>query len=312
MAHATYQHLYGPVPSRRLGRSLGINMVPHKVCCFDCIYCQLGRTTTHTVVSAEYVPSAEIILELESWLRRDGQADFLTFAGAGEPTLHSRLADIMAIAREKTDIPIALLTNGALLWTEQGRAAALQADVLLPSLDAGTVPTFERINRPCAELSLERIIAGMAETVAQAPARTWLEVMIVKGVNDSAAELEAIAQAAALINPDQIQVNTVVRPVPGGGAERIGDEDLQRVCRILGPKASVIPSAWERRAPAGAERNVDEVLALVNYRPCTLQDIAHGLGIHPNEALKYVTGLLSTGRVHAVERDGQTFYTGAH
>lgn len=311
MPDPTYKHLYGPVPSRRLGRSLGINMVPHKTCCLDCIYCQLGRTTKHTMRVAEYTPAHEIILDLERWMRLDGQADFLTFAGSGEPTLQARLADIMALAHEQSDIPIALLTNGALLWTEEGRAAALQADVLMPSLDAATPEVFERINRPCAGLTLDRVVEGLVETVSDFRGQTWLEVMLVKGVNDDEAELEAIAEAAARIGPEQIQVNTVVRPVPGGGAERIGDEDLKRVCEILGPKASVIPSAWEHGAPAGSERSTDEVLALVSYRPCTLQDIAHGLDMHPNEALKYVAQLLDQESIRPVERNGQTFYTGA-
>jgi len=311
MPDPTYKHLYGPVPSRRLGRSLGINMVPHKTCCLDCIYCQLGRTTKHTMRVAEYTPAHEIILDLERWMRLDGQADFLTFAGSGEPTLQARLADIMALAHEQSDIPIALLTNGALLWTEEGRAAALQADVLMPSLDAATPEVFERINRPCAGLTLDRVVEGLVETVSDFRGQTWLEVMLVRGVNDDEAELEAIAEAAARIGPEQIQVNTVVRPVPGGGAERIGDEELQRVCELLGPKASVIPSAWEHGAPAGSERSTDEVLALVSYRPCTLQDIAHGLDMHPNEALKYVVQLLDQESIRPIERDGQTFYTGA-
>ncbi|MCD6359308.1 MAG: radical SAM protein [Armatimonadetes bacterium] len=306
-----YKHLYGPVPSRRLGRSLGIDMVPHKTCCFDCIYCQLGRTTNHTMKVAEYTPAHEIILDLERWMRLDGQADYLTFSGSGEPTLQARLADIMALAHEQSDVPIALLTNGALLWTEQGHAAALQADVLMPSLDAATPETFEIINRPCKGLTLDRVIEGLVESVADCPGETWLEVMVVQGINDSDEELGAIAEAAARINPDQIQINTVVRPVPGGGVERVSDAQLEHACEVLGPKASVIPSAWERGSPEGAQRSEDEVLALVEYRPCTLQDIAHGLGIHPNEAIKYVDHLLADGKISQTAEGDETYFTRA-
>jgi len=309
MLSPTYKHLYGPVPSRRLGRSLGINMVPHKTCCFDCIYCQLGRTTKHTMQVAEYTPAHEIILDLERWMRLDGEADYLTFSGSGEPTLQARLPDIMALAHEQSKLPIALLTNGALLWTEHGRAAALQADVLMPSLDAAVPETFRRINRPCEGLDLGRVVEGLVETVAECPGETWLEVMLVEGINDSDEELTAIAEAAARIDPEQIQINTVVRPVPGGGVERVDDERLKHACEILGPKATVIDSAWERGAPDDAERSAEEVLALVSYRPCTLQDIAHGLGMHPNEALKYVTHLLAEGEISQTIEGEETYYT---
>ncbi len=311
MSKPKYKHLYGPVPSRRLGRSLGINMVPHKTCCFDCSYCQLGPTTTHTMQVAGYASSQEIMADLERWLRLDGEADYLTFAGSGEPTLQSGLAEIMSLAREHSDVPIALLTNGALLWTDQGRAAAMQADVLMPSLDAATPGTFARINRPCPGLTLERVIAGLVETVAASKGETWLEVMLVRGANDSEEELAAIAEVAARIGPEQIQINTVVRPVPGGGAERVSDALLARACEVLGPRATVIDSAWQHGAPVGAERSTEEVLALVGYRPCTLQDVAHGLGVHPNEAIKYVARLLSEGRISQTLQDGETYYTKA-
>jgi len=309
MLKPTYKHLYGPVPSRRLGRSLGIDMVPHKTCCFDCIYCQLGPTTNHTMKVAEYTPAAEIILDLERWMRLDGEADYLTFSGSGEPTLQARLPDIMALAKEQSRLPVALLTNGALLWTDHGRASAMQADVLIPSLDAATPEVFERVNRPCKGLTLDKIIEGLIATVAAFEGETWLEVMLVKDVNDSEAELEAIAAVAAQIAPEEIQVNTVVRPVPGGGPERLDDDELARACEILGPTASVIESAWEHGAPEGAERSEADVLGLVSYRPCTLQDVARGLDMHVNEAIKYVQHLLAEGKIAQHVENRETYYT---
>ncbi len=311
MHRPTYKHLYGPVPSRRLGRSLGIDMVPHKTCCYDCVYCQLGPTTNHTMAVAEYTPAHEIILDLERWLRLDGEADYLTFAGSGEPTLQARLADIMKLAREQSKLPVALLTNGALLWTEHARNAAMQADVLIPSLDAATPEVFERVNRPCEGVTLERVVDGLIETVAAFGGETWLEVMLVKGVNDSAEELRAIARVAEQIGPTEIQINTVVRPVPGGEVERLSDEELVRARKILGPTTKVIESAWEHGAPEDAERSEEDVLALVSYRPCTLADVARGLDMHVNEAVKYVQHLLSEGRIGQTHQDGETYYTKA-
>jgi len=221
MVTSAYKHLYGPVPSRRLGRSLGIDMAPYKTCCFDCIYCQLGRTTNHTMELAEYVPTDELLAEVEAWLQEDGQADYVTFSASGEPTLHSRLGEAIAGVKEMTDIPVALLTNGALLWMDTVREAALLAGLLMPSLDAATPEGLRAVNRPCEGLTLESIVEGLKRTVAEFEGDTWLEVLLVKGINDSETELGAIADALEEIQPTEVQINTVVRPVPGGGAEHL-------------------------------------------------------------------------------------------
>ncbi len=305
---ADYRHLYGPVPSRRLGRSLGIDMVPMKTCCLDCIYCQLGPTTVHTDERREYIKVEAVLDELARWLEAGGSADYLTFAGSGEPTLNSELGDAMARARELTDIPVCLLTNGALLWREDVRNAALQADLIMPSLDAGTEETLQRINRPVAGITLERYIEGLRTTVEVFRGEVWLEVMLVAGVNDSDEQLEALDAAIERIRPAQVQINTVVRPSLSARAERVSNSRLVRARVILGHRATVIPSAWERGAPEGAGVSEAEVLALVTYRPCTGQDVAHGLGMHPNEAIKYLAHLVSEGKIRTEERNGQLFY----
>ncbi len=309
---ADYEHLYGPVPSRRLARSLGIDMVPMKTCCLDCTYCQLGPTTVHTTELREYVEVDDILAELQRWLEAGGTADWLTFSGCGEPTLNSELGDAMARARELSDIPVALLTNGALLWHQGVRDAAMQADLIMPSLDAGTEETLRRINRPCCDITLERYVQGLRETVEAFHGEVWLEVMLVAGVNDSDEELVALDEAIERIRPAQVQINTVVRPAPSGDAERVDNGTLVRARVILGPNATVISSAWDRASvPEGAEHDEAEVLALVSYRPCTVADVAHGLGMHPNEAVKYLAHLLSEGKLRTEERDGELFYVRA-
>jgi wyosine [tRNA(Phe)-imidazoG37] synthetase (radical SAM superfamily) len=311
MEKTKYEHLYGPVPSRRLGRSLGIDMAPYKTCCFDCVYCQLGRTTNHTMRLAEYVPTGEVLAEVEAWLERDGGADYLTFSASGEPTLNSALGAAIAGVKAMTDIPVALLTNGALLWMDCVREAALLADLLIPSLDAATPGTLQAVNRPCDGLTLERIVRGIQRTVAEFEGPTWLEVMLVKGVNDSEGELRAIRAAVEEIKPTEVQINTVVRPVPGGAAERLGDEELARARDLLGPRARVIPSAWEHGAPERSAASEEDVLRLVSYRPCTLRDIARGLAMHPNEIIKYVDHLLADGAIGSKAIEGETYYTRA-
>lgn len=305
---AQYKHLYGPVPSRRLGRSLGVDMVPMKTCCFDCIYCQLGPTTVHTAERKAYVDVDEVLRELEAWLEAGGEADYLTFAGCGEPTLNIDLGDAMARARQLTNIPICLLTNGALLWRKGARDAAMQADLIMPSLDAATEQVFERINHPVKGLALQQVIEGLEETALEFHGEMWLEVMLVEGVNDSNEQLEALARVIRGIAPDQVQINTVVRPAPGTDVKRVDNGTLVRARVIFGPSATVISSAWEHDVPEGAAHSEEEVLALVSYRPCTIEDVSHGLGMHPNEAIKYLTHLIAEGKLDREDREGQTFF----
>lgn len=283
-------------------------MVPMKTCCLDCVYCQLGPTTVHTAERREYVEVDEIIAELEDWLATGGAADYLTFAGCGEPTLNSELGDAMARARALSGIPVCLLTNGALLWREDVRSAALQADLIAPSLDAATEATLAQINRPVPEITLARYVEGLRETVCVFRGEVWLEVMLVAGMNDSDEELEALAEAVAEIAPARVQINTVVRPSPGRVALRVDNHALVRARVILGPRAEVISSAWEHGVPADATHDEAEVLALISHRPATLQDVVHGLGIHPNEAIKYVAHLLADGRLRTETRNGATYY----
>lgn len=283
-------------------------MVPMKTCCLDCIYCQLGPTTVHTSERREYVEVDEIIAELEDWLAAGGSADYLTFAGCGEPTLNSELGDAMARARALSGIPVCLLTNGALLWREDVRSAALQADLIAPSLDAATEATFAQINRPVPEITLARYVEGLRETVRVFRGEVWLEVMLVAGVNDPDEELEALAEAVTEIAPARVQINTVVRPSPGRVALRVDNHALVRARVILGSRAEVISSAWEHAVPEGAAHDEAEVLALISHRPATLADVARGLGMHPNEATKYVAHLLADGRLRTETRDGATYY----
>ncbi|MGM0492464.1 MAG: radical SAM protein [Armatimonadota bacterium] len=305
---AEYEHLYGPVPSRRLGRSLGVDMVPMKTCCYDCVYCQLGPTTVHTDRRRAYVDVDEVMRELESWLEAGGEADYLTFAGCGEPTLNIDVGDAMARARELSGIPVCLLTNGALLWRKGPRDAAMQADLIMPSLDAATEEMFQRINQPVDGLLIDQVIDGLKETVLEFHGDVWLEVMLVAGLNDTDEELAALGDAVREIHPEQVQINTVVRPAPDRKVQRVDNATLVRARVILGPNATVISSAWEHSVPEGAEHTEQEVLALVSYRPCTVKDVSHGLGMHPNEAIKYLQHLVSEGKLKRDDRDGEMFF----
>jgi wyosine [tRNA(Phe)-imidazoG37] synthetase (radical SAM superfamily) len=312
MSEGRYRYLFGPVPSRRLGRSLGIDPVPHKTCSFDCVYCQLGRTTRLTTTRLPYVPAAEIIAELDRWLDDGGAADFLTLSGSGEPTLNSEIGQVIAWAKSHTGIPVAVLTNGSLLWDPAVREDLAEADVVIPSLDAALPRVFRAVNRPCAGLCLDRVIAGLRALRRQLAGEVWLEVMLVKGLNDTPADLSSLREAVDFIAPHRVQINTVVRPPAEAWAQPLSPDDLAVAAGILGPTAEIIAPLPEGfLAGAHLDRTEDDVVEMLRRRPCTLDDIAEGLSLHRNEVGKYLANLVERDRVRAVEQDGTRFYLAA-
>lgn len=301
-------YTYGPVPSRRLGRSLGVDLVPPKTCNFNCIYCQLGPTDRTTVERADYVPVAEVVEEVRTRLAEGARPDYVTLGGSGEPTLHRSFGEVAAGIRRSTDVPIALLTNGALFYLPEVRAACAAIDLVLPSLDAGDEETFRRINRPHPGITLEKVVGGLAALRREFAGEIWLEVFIIEGVNSSDEQAGAIKRCVERIGPDRVQLNTAVRPPADEQVHAAASESLERIQRLLGPRAEIIASTGGFEAIPGAEAKKDEVLAILRRRPCTLDDIAGGLGIHPNEAVKYLRALLDEGAVRRRQRRYETYY----
>jgi len=304
-----YRHLFGPVPSRRLGRSLGIDPVPHKTCSFDCVYCQLGPTTHHTAERRPYVPATQIIAELEYWLEQDGCADYLTLSGSGEPTLNCEIGDVIHWAQSHTTIPIAVLTNSSLLWDPEVRAQLATADLLLPSLDAALASSFARVNRPCTGLDLDRVLAGLKAMSDEFAGEIWLEVLLVEDINSSPEDLLALAAAVHDLRHERVQINTVVRPPAESCARPVTAGQLQEACLILGPRAEIIAPLEGLAGLVGARKGASEaLLELLNRRPCDLADLAMALGIHRNEVAKYINILLRGGLIESVEVEGKTFF----
>ncbi|HUV04744.1 MAG TPA: radical SAM protein [Armatimonadota bacterium] len=304
-----FKHLYGPVPSRRLGRSLGVDIVPYKVCSYDCIYCQLGRTTRLTSKPQVLIRTDDVIRELQKWLADGHTADYITFSGSGEPTLNSELDEMVGKASLLTDIPIAVITNGSLLSEPAVRAAVSCADLLLPSLDAGTEEVFSLVNRPADGIRFHEVIEGLERARQEFAGEFWLEVMLVQNLNDSEAELEAMRRIIDRMQPDKVQINTVERPSRSGEALPVSDALLSKACEILGPCSEVIaPGPITTKADHACESAEDALLDLLGRRPCKLLDITAGTNLHLHEAVKHLRRLMSKGLVISIGAATDPYY----
>ncbi len=296
------------MPSRRLGRSYGVDIVPFKVCTLDCVYCQLGKTTEKTIKRRDYGPIEPILAELRETLAEGLEADFITIAGSGEPTLNSRLGELIDGIKKITDIPVAVLTNGTLLYKEDVRADCAKADVVIPSLDAGDEQTFQKVNRPHKDISIENLISGLCTFRDEFAGQIWLEVFFAEGLNTGTEQIAKIKNAIELIRPDKVQLNTAVRPTAEADIKRLDAEKLQAIAARIGPKCEVVADFSLSHHGRGLENKAEDVLSILKRRPCSLNDICSGLGIGRNEALKYVTGLQHKGIIHSEKKDGRIFF----
>lgn len=317
------QYLYGPVPSRRLHLSLGVDIVPFKVCTLDCVYCQLGRTTQKSIGRKEFVPVEDVLSELKNRIAEGLTADYITFSGSGEPTLNSRLGEMISEVKKITTIPVAVLTNGTLFYRPDVRTDCSNADLILPSLDAGDQKTFEKINRPHPDINIERVISGLCELRKQFAGQIWIEVFLVDSINTQAQQLGSIKQAVKLIRPDKIQLNTAVRPTADASVKPVGYRKLRDIADFFGPRCEIIAdlakpyvsvsddrSTAAESAQFSADDNqaMETLLSMLKRRPCSLDDISSSLRIHRNQAIKYLTCLEQGGFICSERKKGIIFY----
>ncbi|HNV38823.1 MAG TPA: radical SAM protein [Methanoculleus sp.] len=308
-----YRYLFGPVPSRRLGRSLGIDLVPQKTCTFDCAYCECGRTTVLTLERREYVPTDRVIAEIDDCLAKAPDIDYVTFAGSGEPTLHSGIGDIISFIKDRYPrYRVAVLTNGALFVDPDVRAALMRADLVVPSLDAVSEDIFRDINRPSPGITAGQVVAGLVAFSREFPGVIWLEVFIVPGKNDTDEELLRLRDAVAVIAPDRVQVNTLDRPGTDIRVRRASPRTLERARTIIGGNAEVIGAASCEPATAPEMRDVaDMLLATLRRRPCTVADLSRISGLRPAEVTKHLRILEEKGAVEPVREQRGVFYRAA-
>jgi wyosine [tRNA(Phe)-imidazoG37] synthetase (radical SAM superfamily) len=308
------RHVYGPVPSRRLGRSLGIDPVPPKTCNWNCVYCQLGRTTPLSNERRPLVPLDVILDEVQAALTTCGDGiDWVTFVGSGEPTLHAGLGRMIRELRAMVSAPVAVITNGALLQREDVREELLLADAVMPSLDAGSEDLYRAINRPFPGLTLERHVEGLAAFQRSFAGRLWIEVMLVSGLNDTEAALRDLGVALRRIDPDEVHINVPSRPPAETWVKAPEAGVLERARSILGAGAHVVlPAAGDFELDTHATI-ADAVIEIVTRHPMSEGELVAALSRHwaPDEVTRALRAVAADRRVQVVERQGQRFWTAA-
>ncbi|MBU1340019.1 MAG: radical SAM protein [Proteobacteria bacterium] len=277
-----YKHIFGPVPSRRLGISLGVDLVTHKICSMDCVYCECGKTTRLTVERKEYVKFKDVIKELEHFWQHNNDPDYITFSGSGEPTLNSRLGDVIDYIKEnKPQIKVAVLTNSTLLSDPAVRKELLKADLVIPSLDAVSKKAVERINRPNPAIEGHKIAAFIEAFAKEYTGKIWLEILVLPGFNDEKTEVLLLRNAIKKINPDRVQINTLDRPGTLSDIKPASGQQLEIIMNSLDFHAVEIIAKVDKKITTQTQRDDIKaaIVETIHRRPCTKQDLLQTLGV---------------------------------
>jgi len=309
------KYLFGPVNSRRLGLSLGVDLVPAKICSFDCVYCEVGRTTTLTCRRGEYVPTGEVIAELEEYFtalaeeQGGSPPQVVTLTGSGEPTLHSGIGRIIAFLKERTELPVVVLTNSSLLCDPQVRLDLMAADIVVPSLDSARRKSYARVNRPARECGdPQGLIAGLAAFSEEFGGEIWLEILLVAGHNDSEEDIEALAAAVARIQPSRVQLNTVVRPPAEISARPLAPDRLREIAGRFGMVPVEVIAGFSGTSARDEEGNGEEILKILQRRPGTAGDIGQALGLAEPVVARLISELAKAGGIREIIHDGRKYY----
>lgn len=288
---------------------MGIDLIPFKTCTYDCIYCQLGRTTNKTMQRKEWVPINSVIEQLKEKL--SSKPDYITLSGSGEPTLFLNLEELITKIKEVTDVPVAVLTNGSLLWLPEVRKALKLANLVVPSLDAGTERIFQYVNRPHRDITFQKMLDGLIKFRNEYKGNYWLEVFILAGVTTPNAEIEKLKTHISNICPDRVQLNTVTRPPAEDFAESVPQKQLEAIAKKLYKNSEVIADYKDVHKQHDFIARRDDVFALLERRPCTIEDIVAGIGLHRNEVVKYVQELCSEGKIEVSTKCNRLYYKAA-
>ena len=308
MTENNWSYVYGPVPSRRLGRSLGVDIIPFKICTYDCIYCQLGKTREKSLERKSFINVDSFMEELKNFLQREREIDYITFSGSGEPTLNNKIGELIKKIKEITNISVVVLTNSSLLWKEDVRKDLKNADIVVPSMDAVSEEVFNKINRPVEGLTIEKVLEGLKQFSHEFDGKIFLEIMLVKGVNNNEKEIELMRNVISGLRVDKIQLNTVVRPPAEKYSVPLSENELEDLKNRLdvGLPIEIIAHFSAAKKKIYNVEIEKEVLNLLKRRPCKLEEMAVSLGINRNELLKYLVELQNKNVIKSEQPEGST------
>lgn len=305
------KYLFGPVNSRRLGLSLGIDLLPPKTCNFNCIYCEVGPTTHFTCERKEFSPTEEIIAEIDSFLAKNDPSrpiDIFTITASGEPTLHSGLGEIITHIKKKSNRPVAVITNSSLLYRDDVRSELHLADIVIPSLDSAREESFRKINRPARCSELKHIIDGLILFSREFSGQLWLEVLLAKNINDSAQDIDALKDVLSRIRPQKIQLNTVVRPPLEDFARPLEAKELETIARMLPGNVEIIADFGKRKRANARSAQKTEILEMLQRRPCTRTDICEALNLDSKSTAEILLQLEKSGEIVQMAHRKNSYY----
>jgi wyosine [tRNA(Phe)-imidazoG37] synthetase (radical SAM superfamily) len=307
------KYIFGPVPSRRLGLSLGVDIIPLKTCSFDCIFCQTGRTTDLTVERKDYVPAADVISQIKDRLS-EVSPDFITVSGSGEPTLNASIGKIISEIKKITRIPVAVFTNSSMLIEKEVRSSLASADLIKVSLSAGDENILKKINRAHPEITLKRLVQGMIKLREEFSGQIWLEIFVIDGMNDNHDQIGKISGYAGQIKPDRIHLNTAVRPPAEAFVKPVNHERLEELSVFFNSECSLIGS-FERNRQTRKKTKVcfkkdagSEILEMLKRRPCSIEDLANGLNLENKELFRHVEKLINEKLIKTEIISGIVYY----
>lgn len=301
------KYIFGPVPSRRLGLSLGVDLVEPKTCSYDCLYCQVGRTTVKTITTDQYMPVSDVLDELDIAVKKT-RPDTITLSGSGEPTLYSQIDKVINYLKGMTSTRVAVLTNGSLLWKDEVRDRLLGADIIVPTLSTAFEDTYRKIHRPHHDLVLSTVIEGMKKLRESYQGLLWLEVVLLKGLNDTENEISALKKIIDEISPDKIQLNTVVRPPSDPSARPLDMEHMENIKNIFGNKAEIITYRPLKQEGAEYESHLAAIVEMARRRPVSAVDISNVINLPLEEVESLLKGLVIKGSIERIEHSGNIFY----
>ncbi|MFA5304594.1 MAG: radical SAM protein [Candidatus Omnitrophota bacterium] len=291
-------YFYGPVPSRRLGFSLGVNLTPKKFCTLDCIYCQLRKTTKKTVKRFFYVDLIEFKKELTKIINNNPKIDYISISGSGEPTLHKRLDKIIDTIKETTnnEYRVCVITNSSLLYKKEVRNELSGADLIIPSLDAATNKSFSRIDKPHKQITLKKVVDGLINLRKEFKGKIWLEIMLLGGINDSLAEAKKFKILVAKIKPDKVQLNLPVRPA-GINITLPDYKRIKEIKKIIGKRCEIVLSFYKDAQKKFSKSVQNDIIKYLNIRPATMRDLEKSVGLGKNVLAKQIEKMLNLGLI---------------